>query len=592
MTRIHTESIMTFRTAYLFFMRNLVRTTPYLLSAILLLYFFSQPAETQTTDSDTSRIIESLLANQQHPLLTQPDFSRHRDAVIKLYRLNANQLIWLGEGRSEKNLNDVLAILNDAAADGLNPLNYDAEPLRGYIKQAVALPATAIKERASYDLALTIGLIRFAHDLHSGRIDPRRLDYPAQFGTTPTLDAVETLKQLLDQQRLTDLLQTLAPKIKQYQQLKLALANYRQQQPTTPQTTLSIAKSLRPGEQHPQIPELRKRLRELGELKADEPAGVAESDPTYDSTTEAAITRVQQQQGLNADGVIGKQTVALLNQSTAEKIKLIELAMERLRWLPDQPDGPLILVNIPAFHLWAFKSPQEENPLNMKVIVGKADKNQTPMLWEEMKYLEFMPFWNIPKSIMDQEIMPKMLSDETFLDNQNIELIERSADTNDENDAEDVIDDIKHGRIRARQRPGSKNPLGKVKFIFPNKADVYLHDTPGHNAFNRDRRDLSHGCVRVAEAEKLAEFVLDEQQGWDKESIQKAMAGPNTQRVSLKKAIPVLFFYSTAFVDQDNKIRFYPDIYRQDPLLQNAINKSAITDNSRLMISKNSVTGD
>jgi len=300
---------------------------------------------------------------------------------------------------------------------------------------------------------------------------------------------------------------------------------------------------------------------------------------------------LQQQQGLNADGVIGKQTLAILNQTATEKINLIELAMERLRWLPEQPDGPLIIVNIPAFQLWALNAPDEQNPLNMKVIVGKALKNQTPMLWEEMKYLEFNPYWNIPKSIMDKEIMPKMLTDYEYLSNQDIELIDRTAADDDEEYLDNVIDNIKHGRVRARQRPGKKNPLGRVKFIFPNKADVYLHDTPSRGAFNRDRRDLSHGCVRVAEPEKLAEFVLDSQEGWDKQAIQQAMASPKTQRVSLKKSIPVLFFYTTAFVDQDHKPRFYPDIYGQDALLRSALNKTPGLGSNNLLISKNTVAG-
>lgn len=577
-------------TVQMLFLKNLVKTTPYLLAALVLLYFFSQPAVTDSPNAGVSQSIQTLLTGKQHPLLLQADFSRHGEAAAQLYRMNANQLLWLGEGRPEKNRDDALAILNDAAADGLNPLNYDAERLRAYFRQAATLPASAVNELASYDLALSVSLLRFVHDLHAGRVDPRDLDYPSQFGAKPAIDMAALLMRHREQQSIAELPSAVAPKFTQYQQLKQALAHYRQQAAPTPRAALSFAKSLRPGDQHPQLPELRRRLRELGTLTAEEMAGIAESDTTYDNTSAAAITRLQQQQGLNADGVIGKRTVALLNQSSAEKIALIELAMERLRWLPAQPDGPLIVVNIPAFRLWAFHSPEEQNPLNMKVVVGKAEKNQTPMLWEEMKYLEFMPYWNIPKSIMDKEIMPKMLSEDGYLDDQDIELVERSAD-GDEEYHDNVIDNLKHGRVRARQRPGKKNPLGKVKFIFPNKADVYLHDTPSRGAFTRDRRDLSHGCVRVAEAEKLAAFVLDSQKGWDTEAIQQAMAGPKTQRVSLKKSIPVLFFYTTSFVDQDNQPQFYPDIYGYDAPLRNALDKSPAPVDKHLVISKNATAG-
>jgi murein L,D-transpeptidase YcbB/YkuD len=199
----------------------------------------------------------------------------------------------------------------------------------------------------------------------------------------------------------------------------------------------------------------------------------------------------------------------------------------------------------------------------MKVIVGKSPNNQTPILWEEMKYLEFMPYWNIPQSIFKKEILPKTANNRDYLASHDIELIRH------QNSAE------KGGGsyIRARQRPGSKNPLGRVKFVFPNKADVYLHDTPGRAAFNKSRRDLSHGCVRVSDPERLAEFVLGEQKGWDIERIKEAMSTPKTRHVTLKHSVPVLFYYGTTFVDPENQLRFYPDIYGQDEQLKQALNK-------------------
>lgn len=564
--------------------KKLFKPGPYLFPAVVLLYLFSQPAITDNRKTGVSQTIESLLASGSHPLLQEADFSQQGKELIRLYSINAQQMIWLGEGRSEKNRNDALEILGNAASDGLNPLNYDTENLRVYFRKAAE--ETDIQSLASYDLALSISMLRFLHDLHMGRIDPHSFKYPAEFGSKPATDFATVLKRHIDQQNITELPQELAPKIKQYQQLKQALAFYRQQTGSTPRSKLQFAKSLRPGESDPQISELRQRLRDLGELTPEQIAVTGDAENVYDEVTVAAVIHLQQQQGLHADGVIGKQTQALLNLTPAEKIALIELAMERIRWLPETPEGPLIIVNIPAFQLWAFNSLNDQNVLNMKVIVGKSEKNQTPVLLEEMKYLEFMPYWNIPKSIMDNEILPKLQTNNDFLNTQDIELVDRSAD-DDPEDADNIIDDIKHGRLRARQLPGGKNPLGRVKFIFPNKADVYLHDTPSHGAFNRDRRDLSHGCVRVAEAEKLAEFVLGKQEGWDKLAIQKAMQGPKTKRVSLKKSIPVLFFYSTAFADQDNKLHFYPDIYGYDQQLQNILNKSA----NKLLISNNATIG-
>ncbi|MBD9357087.1 L,D-transpeptidase family protein [Methylomonas albis] len=552
---------------------KLRKSSPYLLTILALLYFFSQPAGAQSPESGVRQTIESLLAAKQHPLLSQADFSQYSEALKQLYQMNANQLIWLGADKPAKNRDDVLSLLSNTKTDGLSPDVYDAERLRGYLQQAATLPQNATSELVSYDLALSIALVHYARDLHMGRVDPRNFDYPVKFAAKSAVDVAALLSQHIQQQTLAELPAVLAPKFKQYQQLKTLLASYRQQNTAAQLPKLLFAKSLRPGEQDLQLPELRRHLLALGELKAEEVLG-GNTDNIYDNAAIEAVKRLQQQQGLKADGVIGKQTLALLNQSPADKIGRIELAMERLRWMPALPEGPRIAVNIPAFQLWAFNSREDEQPLTMKVIVGKAEKNQTPVLWEEMKYLEFMPYWNIPQSIMDKEMLPKLLSDEEFLANQDIELVDRHADDNEEDNQDSIVDEIKSGRIRARQRPGSNNPLGRVKFIFPNKADVYLHDTPGKSAFNRDRRDLSHGCVRVAEAEKLAEFVLGDETAWDQQTIQQAMAGPKTQRVSLKNSIPVLFFYTTVFVDRDDKPRFYPDIYGQDSLLQNALNKA------------------
>ncbi|OAI05634.1 hypothetical protein A1353_10690 [Methylomonas methanica] len=559
---------------------------PYLLTVLVLLYFFSQSANSQSPEPGVRQAIESLLASKQQPLLSQADFSQYSDALKQLYQMNANQPIWLGEGRSVKNREDALSLLSNAKADGLNADAYEVERLRGYLQQAATLPQSATTALVSYDVALSIALVHFARDLHVGRVDPRDFDYPTQFAAKSASDVAVLLNQHIQQQTLAELPTALAPKFKQYQQLKTLLAAYHQQNTAAQMPKLILAKSLRPGEQDAQLPELRRRLLELGELKAEDVVGAGNTEMLYDAAATEAVKRLQQQQGLKADGVIGKQTLALLNQTPADKIAMLELAMERLRWMPELPEGPRIFVNIPAFQLWAFNSRDDEQPLTMKVIVGKAEKNQTPVLWEEMKYLEFMPYWNIPKSIMDKEMLPKLMSDDEFLANQDIELVGRYADDDEEENQDSIVDEIKSGRVRARQRPGSNNPLGRVKFIFPNKAEVYLHDTPGKAAFNRDRRDLSHGCVRVAEADKLAEFVLGGQSEWDQQTIQQAMAGPKTQRVTLRKSIPVLFFYTTVFVGLDDKPRFYPDIYGQDELLQTALSKAADPSAKQQLVSK------
>ncbi|MGZ5000521.1 MAG: L,D-transpeptidase scaffold domain-containing protein, partial [Methylomonas sp.] len=362
-----------------------MKTIRYLFPVLALLYFFSPSAFPESSDTVFSQTIKTLLAAQRHPLLLQQDFSRQSQALSQLYAMNANQPIWLGAGRSEKNLADALTVLSDAYTDGLNPAHYDAEPIRRYVQQAISAPQTAVKELASYDLAISISLLRFINDLYAGRVDPHELGYPTQFGSKPAIDGPAVLMQHRQQENLAELPLAVAPKIQQYQRLKRALAGYRELTLTGPRALLSFEKPLSPGKRHPQLPELRRRLHELGELAEAELASIDESETLYDEMTVAAVMRLQQDQGLIADGVIGEQTAELLNQSPAEKVAKIELAMERIRWLPELPSSRFIIVNIPAFELWAFTSPEDQNPLNMKVVVGKAYENQTPMLWEKME---------------------------------------------------------------------------------------------------------------------------------------------------------------------------------------------------------------
>lgn len=514
--------------------------------------FGSIPAPENVIPADN--LIGAILLSKRHPLLLNADFSRVSEYVNQIYQGANFQPIWFTAKRSEKNISDLLSILNNAPTDALNPANYDVERLKEWgDKQNLDDNATA-----SYDVALTISLVRYLNDLRQGQIDPRAIQVSAHIAPKPALDWASLLKQHLSAETLSVLVGEFEPKAKQYQQLKQILNSLRQSDDHNDWDGFKSGNVLRPGDRHPQIAKVRRRLQALVGL--DDNNDDAE---VYDGELVAAVKKFQHQAGLKADGVIGPGTAALFERISDEKVGQIELAMERARWIPDPTDGPMIVVNIPAFELWAFNSADDQEPLNMKVIVGKAPDKQTPVLWEEMKYLEFMPYWNIPTNIFKKEILPKTANNKDYLASQEIELIRHQ---NSESQGGGSY-------LRARQRPGKKNPLGRVKFVFPNTADVYLHDTPSRAAFNRQRRDLSHGCVRVSEPEQLAEFVLSDHSGWDRERIKQAMSAPKNRHVTLKRPIPVLFYYGTTFVDHKNRLHFYPDVYGQDEQLKKALNE-------------------
>jgi murein L,D-transpeptidase YcbB/YkuD len=415
-------------------------------------------------------------------------------------------------------------------------------------------------------------LLRFVHNLHYGRINPRNLNYNIQQRTEKTLDLPALIKTSLADNKLSDLPSLVEPKLPHYKKLQQALLSYRAPEKAPP-LKLVFKSPIHQGEVLPQSVELQQFLAAFGDLPTDK---IDNTASTYTSDMVEAVKKFQQRHGMKATGIINKATATAFNAplvqvTQAQRITQIELAMERLRWLPEIKEEAAIIVNIPAFQLTAFDDINQDRPTTtMRVVVGKSEKHQTPQLTADMRFVEFQPYWNVPFKIAKDEILPKLLNNSGYLSGQNMEVVARSGKKLGEYG--DFSTQLRQGTLRIRQRPGKGNALGKVKFIFPNKSDVYLHDTPSVSLFGRSRRDLSHGCVRVAHPQELAEFVLKEQGGWDTNTIKKAMGGKN-QRVTLKNNIRVLFLYSTAFIDENNKLSFYADIYHRDAELLDALKK-------------------
>ncbi|MDD5113745.1 MAG: L,D-transpeptidase family protein [Methylobacter sp.] len=578
-------------TAKLYFhQRNAIKLRLLLLLVLGLSAPVGQADNTDVPQTEVSKDIVDIITTKQHPYLRLSNFANRSDDLDSLYKLTEYKLLWLGTDQSQKNIPAALELLSNAAINGLNPTNYDVDGLKSRW-QSIQANSNNYKEQALLDTALSISLLRFMHDLHYGRVNPQGIKFNLKLREKKLTDLPALIKTSVDQGTLDQLPKLVEPQLQQYQKLKQALVSYRQLAATVTLFQITgIEKKLSPGDKHPQIPELKRFLQQLGDLPEDNTASTTAKTTIYSDSIVAGVKNFQLRHGLGADGVIGKTTVAALNVPLSQRVTQIELAMERLRWLPEFNAGKSIIVNIPSFQLWAFdESGQLDSTVtNMRVVVGKALENQTPVLMAEMRFIDFMPYWNVPYSIAKQEIIPKLLQNPNYLAHENMELVpvfgnevQGTGFTGGE------IEQIKQGSLRIRQRPGGKNALGRVKFIFPNKDDVYLHDTPANALFSKSRRDFSHGCVRVEKPQLLAEFALKNQEGWDKELIKQALETPKTKRVLLKQPIPVLFFYTTTFFDQFDNLKFYSDIYGHDNVLLEALSKPEDVPDQALFISKN-----
>jgi murein L,D-transpeptidase YcbB/YkuD len=308
-----------------------------------------------------------------------------------------------------------------------------------------------------------------------------------------------------------------------------------------PQIT-SSKKSLKKGTSDPVIQIIKKRLQITGDMVGKDTSIV------YTDTLENAVRTFQTTMGYKADGIVTAQLIKDMNVPATERLKQILLNMGRMRWMPTEPNGRLIIVNIPEFVLHVYEN--KKRAWDMNVVVGKEGHNTT-MFTGDLNQIVFSPYWNVPPSIVQKEILPKLASNPGYLTSQNME--QTGTDEN--------------GVPKIRQLPGADNSLGRVKFLFPNSFNIYFHDTNAKSLFEKDKRAFSHGCIRLAEPEKLAQYLLRDQPEWTTEKMEDAMNSGHEQYVKLKNPVPVIITYYTAWVDDNGQLNFRDDIYSHDQTL-------------------------
>jgi len=510
-----------------------------------------------------------------------------------VYAEQDDRLVWFDGTRPVDQLEPALAAVARAGDYGLDPADYDAASLASQWP-AIKSGSPSARDRASFDLTVSVAAARMIRAVHAGRIDPATMkwNYAAAAKTT---DVASSLRKAAASHDLGDVLELLEPKFAHYERAKHKLAFYKAAaQQGEPPAVPALAKGqtkIAPGKPWVGVPQLVARLTAMGDLKAETaatltapPAQVsadaasqgapAPPAPLYDGVLVETVKAFQERHGLGADGVIGASTIRALNVPLARRARQIELAMERGRWLPDLSDRPNVFINVALFRMWATDPVSGEEPLRMNVVVGKALNTQTPIFVDQMEYVVFRPYWNPPPSIIKGEIIPAVRKDSAYLDRQNMEIVASGADGAASLPAsEDNLARVAAGRLFVRQRPGPSNSLGLAKFILPNSENVYMHGTPAQQLFERTRRDFSHGCIRVEDPARFAEWVLRQDPTWTRERIAAAMRGDKTMQVNLKEKLTVVVFYDTVHVNSEQVVFFVDDIYGFDKTLDAALRK-------------------
>lgn len=492
-----------------------------------------------------------------------PAYVKHDPEGAKLwkqtrafYEGRSYSAAWLEKAKPRPQLDALVRSLRSAEREGLNPELYNVvmleqrrdEASKGFLTSKGFDPS----EAGALDVWLTYLYMKYASDLADGLSDLARAD--AAWKIKPErFDPHKHLEKALLENRIEESLDELKPRAAEYDRLRTALADHRRQAAAGGWPKVPPMK-LKPGGKSPHVTALARRLQASGDYTGTIPS---EGLGVYSSDLQEAVKRFQRRHGLADDAIIGPPVVAALNVPIEQRIDQIALNMERWRWLPRDLGERFVLVNIPEMRLDVYEGAQV--PLTMRVVVGKAD-TQTPIFNDEMTYLVFSPYWNVPPGIAQDETLPSVMSDPGFLARNNMEVVDKSGAVVDPAS----VDLSAPEEYRFRQKPGQDNSLGLVKFMFPNQFNVYLHDTPADSLFARATRSFSHGCVRLEDPVALAAYVLRDQPEWNRERITEAMHAGEEKAVKLKSPLPVYLGYWTARVRPDNTVQFRGDVYNVD----------------------------
>lgn len=490
------------------------------------------------------------------------------DALPRFYLQREFRPAWSDSRRPLPTATALIGALEAAAEEGLEPEDYHLDRITRLLA-AAGERAVDVAVLVDLDLLLTDAFLVYAAHLLAGRVNPETID-PEWHANRRDMDFAQLLERAVQSGDPAGALRTLLPEQEGYGRLKQALRDYRTIAAQGGWQAIEEGARLTGGERDPRIRGLTRRLALTGDLDT---AGL--DDPTlFDGQVQAGLRRFQTRHGLVPDAVLGPATLAELNVPVEDRIRQIELNLERWRWLPQELGDRRILVNIAAFELEVFEG--SRLVLAMPVIVGRRYR-RTPVFSATLSYLVFSPYWHVPHALAIQDQLPMQQQDPTYFQRVGMRVFDGwGTDAREIDPATVDWTQITASRFpyRLRQDPGPVNALGGVKFMLPNKHSVYLHDTPARDLFARSQRDFSSGCIRLENAAALAEYLLRDMPPWDSAGIRRAMQAGVERTVSLDTRVPVHILYWTAWANEDGTIHFRRDLYGRDDRLATALFQS------------------
>ena len=532
--------------------------------SIFFALFSSNAIADSLNDQEISYIQDKVESSPASRVACNDKFRCGSTLVKQFYSANNFQPVWTKDGSVLPNADQLLDILSHSYQDGLNPESYHIEQINAMREdlKTITNQDDQAEALANLDATLTDSFFLYSSNLAFGAVNSKTT-YPNWIITKRQINLIDTLNKALKSDDLSATLNELSPQDSNYNKLKIELAKYQGYAAKMKNwPTVAYGPKLKRGMHDPRVTSLQKRLLVTGELSNN-----SGKKGIFDKNLEQAVIKYQKNNGLTADGVVGKTTVDALDVPLLTRIKQIELNMDRLRWLPADLGSSYIMVNIPDYSLSVVQDGKAV--MDMPVIVGKDEGLQSCVLSSQITYLDINPYWYIPTSIANKDLIPKLKRNPNYLAENDMKMFTAYGSNGSEVDPKKIKwSKVESGTFsyKFRQEPGEKNPLGRIKFIFQNKCGIYLHDTSSPELFKKHTRDFSHGCIRIGKPIELATYLLSDKPNWTESQILATIDSGNSKAINLTQPMNIHIVYETAWVNEDNQLQFRNDIYSIDSI--------------------------